>query len=90
MTPLKIVLDPEGVDEILDAEELATGFCPIEYFLVQYPGTPGGNAAAMLVVVLPDGSKVLAKTTLRLLELAVQGARARAGPHVEGGSGAVH
>lgn len=83
MTPMQIILDPEGVNEKLVAEGMEDGNCPIEAFLLQRDGTGSGNAAAMLIVVLPDGKKVLAKTTLRLLEMAVQTARVAAGPHVE-------
>jgi len=37
----------------------------------------------MIVVQLPNGEKVLAKTTLRLLEMAVMAARTSVGPHID-------
>lgn len=82
MTPMHIITDPNLVDEKLEAEGMLEGSCPIEALLLQHSGTHTGNAAAMLIVVLPDGRKVLAKTTLRLLELGVAACRAAAGAHI--------
>lgn len=83
MTPMRIVLDPESVNEVLKQEGMEEGSCPIEAFLLQGEATTSGNSAVMLIIQLPDGTKAPAKTTLRLMEMAVTAARIRSGPHRE-------
>lgn len=89
-TAMSIILGQDAVNETLIKEGMEDGNCPIESFLIQRQGA-GMNAAVMLIVVLPDGKKVLAKTTLRLMEMGVNAARLAVGPHIDAmESGDVH
>ena len=81
MPAMRIVIDPQAVNDELEREGLLEGSAPIESFLIQREGAPP-NAAVMLVIDV-DGKKVLAKTTLRLLEMAVHAARTSVGPHID-------
>jgi hypothetical protein len=87
---MRIILDPDSVNELLAQEGLEVGWRPIEAFLLQRKGTASGNSAVMLLVQLPDGTKALAKTTLRLMEMAVTAARIRSGPHIDTAFDLVH
>lgn len=82
MPAMRIVIDPQAVNDELEREGMLEGSVPIESFLIQRDGAPP-NAAVMIVVQLPNGEKVLAKTTLRLLEMAVMAARSSVGPHID-------
>ena len=84
MTPMRIVVDREAVNLELEQLGLEDGSVPIQAMLLQHEGTEAGNAAVMLVVEV-DGQPVLAKTTLRLLEMGVMACRGAAGPHRERG-----
>jgi hypothetical protein len=72
---LSIILHPEAVNEYLVEHKLEQDSVPIDALLLQEEGTSSGRACVMLVFVLPDGRKVLAKTTFQLLNAAVRGCR---------------
>lgn len=74
MTPLNLLLTEEAVDGYLSEHSLENGNVPIVAALLQLEGTSGGEPAAMLVIEV-DGKKVIAKTTLRLLEACTRGLR---------------
>lgn len=89
MTPMTIVVHPEEVDKILRENGLEIGSAPITHAMLQggsamatAEGKPSPNAALLLVIEV-DGKPVLAKTTLRLMELAIKAMRSIHGPHVD-------
>ena len=77
MTPLRITVDPDLVDETLEEKGMQSGFAPITDALLQRVGTAPGEHPAILLIVNVDGKEVLAKTTLVLMRAAVSGMEAR-------------
>lgn len=71
MTALRILVDLQQVNDYLKEHDLLESSCQIEIALLQANMTPGIGHAAMLVITLPDGKKVVAKTTVKLLSAAV-------------------
>jgi hypothetical protein len=71
---LKIMVH-EAVDQELQKLGLTEGFAAIETALLQLEGTARGEPAIMLVLDV-NGRKVLAKTSLHLMESAVRMMRA--------------
>jgi hypothetical protein len=85
-TSMHVLLDENDVDEYLAKQGLQYGSVPIEVALLQYQGTVRGAPAIMLVLDI-EGRKVLAKTTLKLMEMAVRAMVARVeGLDAEGGN----
>lgn len=79
MTPIKMILDPQLVNDYLTEHKLTEGYAPIEIACIQLDGAiPSGHPAVMFVIEV-DGRKVLAKTTLRLLEATCIAMRAASG-----------
>jgi hypothetical protein len=83
MTIMDIVIDPRRVNEILEKHGVAVGSVPIEAALMQYEGTDSGQPALMLLIDV-DGKKLIAKTSLRLMEAACRAMRAASGITVDG------
>jgi len=72
----------------LEANDLVEGAAPIKAALLQGSGGTSKDGrqspnAAMILVIEVDGKKVVAKTTLRLMEMTVQAMRTRHGPHID-------
>lgn len=78
MTPMTIIVRADVVNEFLAEHGLEEGCVPIQTALMHHEGTVSGQPALMLVIEV-DGKKVLAKTTLRLMEMAVRAMRAASG-----------
>lgn len=70
MTVMRVLVDETEVNNFLTEHGLEQGAAPIEVALLQYEGTVAGGPALMLVLDV-GGRKVLAKTTLRLMDMAV-------------------
>lgn len=85
MTPMTIIVRPDAVNDYLVEHGLEHGNVPVEAALMQAEGTNTGQPALLLIIEV-DGKKVLAKTTLRLMETAVRAMRAASEPS---GSGAL-
>lgn len=80
---MRIIIGQEAVDEYLTEHELEEGSLPIDAVLMQREGTASGQPAFMIAIDV-DGKKVLAKTTLRLMESAVRAMRAASGVSADG------
>lgn len=78
MTPVEVLLDEGGVNGYLIGHGLESGHAPLRALLLQLHGTMRGAPAVMIVVEV-DGKKVLAKTSLALLETATVAMRAAVG-----------
>lgn len=74
MTPMQIILREDAVDEYLTEHGFEHGAASIGVALLQIGGTARGKPAIMLVIDV-DGKKVLAKTTLTLMESACRAMR---------------
>jgi hypothetical protein len=70
-TRMQVLLHEEDVDQYIAQHGLEYGSVPIDVALLQYQGTVRGAPAIMLVLEV-EGRKVLAKTTLKLMEMAVR------------------
>lgn len=70
-TPLDVIVRPDAVNDYLERHGLELGNVPLEAVLVQKEGTDGGRPAVLFVVNV-DGKRVVAKTTLRLLNAALR------------------
>lgn len=81
MTAINVILQPEAVNARIEAAGLSEGpTVPIETVLLQrHHDDPTGKGSVMFIVEV-DGKRVVAKTTLRLMEIAVRSMRAAAGP----------
>jgi hypothetical protein len=85
VTPMTIIVRPDAVNDCLVEHGLEHGYVPVEAALMQAEGTNNGHPALLLIIEV-DGKKVLAKTTLWLMESAVRAMRAASEP---GGSGSL-
>lgn len=83
MTPMQIIVRLDAVNEYLAEHNLEDGSSPILVALMQRDGTSSGQPALMLVIEV-EGRKVLAKTTLRLMEGACRAMRVASGIDSDG------
>jgi hypothetical protein len=84
MTPMNLIVDPIAVDAFLHKHNLENGSAPIETILMQHGGTSSGQPAVLLIIDAADGQKIVAKTTLRLLEASCRAMRAASGMTIDG------
>lgn len=77
MTPLNLILDEQDIAKYLAEHGLEDDSVPIEAAMLQLRGTASGHPAFLLVLEV-NGRKVVAKTTLTLIETAVRACRAKA------------
>lgn len=75
MTVMHVLVDETVVNDFLTEHGLEQGAAPVETALLQYEGTVNGEPALMLVIDVA-GRKVLAKTTLRLMDATVRAMQA--------------
>ncbi len=73
MPVLDIIMDPQEVNDYLEANDLGKGWAPIHAVLMQTHGATESGQPAIMFVIEVDGKKVLAKTTYRLFMAAVGG-----------------
>lgn len=85
MADMSLVIDQNRVNEVLKEHGLERGSVPVEAVLMQHGGTSSGQPAVMLIIEV-DGRKVLAKTTLRMLETACRAMRSASGLDMDGNS----
>lgn len=67
MTPIAVLTDPDNVSTYLAEHNLLDGYAPIEAVMCQPNGTVRGHTAVLIVIDI-NGKRVLAKTTLALLD----------------------
>jgi hypothetical protein len=84
VTPLDVIVHPLAVNEYLTKHNLESGYAPIEAVLMQFHQTPPVGQPQLMIVIEVDGKKVVAKTTLRLMEAAVSAMRAASGMDRDG------
>lgn len=73
MNAVQLLLGEPDASRYLEAHDLVEGYCEIEAILLQAHGTEEGRPCVLLAVVLDDGTRVVAKTTYRLLQMALAG-----------------
>lgn len=78
MPVLNMLLKLEDVNAYLTEHGLQQGSAPIVAALLHHGGMASGQPAVMLVIEV-DGKKVLAKTSLQILETMLSGMRAASG-----------
>jgi len=78
MTTLNILVRADAVNDYLIEHDLASGSVPLVAALAQYGGVSNGQPALLLIIEV-DGRKVVAKTTLELMETACSAMRAASG-----------
>lgn len=82
-TSMDVIVGDDAVERYLSEHGLQAGNVPIEAALMQRGGTNTGQPAVMLVINV-DGKKRIAKTTLRLLEVACRAMRTASGIDADG------
>lgn len=78
MPSLNLILDTDAVNTYIETNKLEEGHVPIEAALMQRAGMASGQPAVLLIINV-DGRKVLAKTSLQILETMCTGMRSASG-----------
>jgi hypothetical protein len=76
MIAMDVFVEPDDVNEYLRKHNLEVDSVPIVAALLQGSAVqPSGRAALLLVVELPDGRKVVAKTSFNLMTMTLSAFR---------------
>lgn len=78
MPAARVILDGNDVNAYLVEHGLVDAYAPISAALMQGHGMSSGQPALMLVIEV-DGKKVLAKTSLQIMETICSSMRAASG-----------
>ena len=76
MPDLRMILDDAAVAEFLTEHGLEEGYVPLRALLLQRDGTTSGKPCMLIAFELEDGEMVVGKTTLALLDVAINTFRA--------------
>lgn len=77
MVKADMILDEVAVNEYLIDHGLEDGFVEPDAYLLQLEGTAAGAPCVMITVKAADGSMLLLKTPLEMLEVIARTMRAR-------------
>jgi hypothetical protein len=75
MPALRVLISPEAVDAYVDEHDLAEGSVELEAMALQRGGMVSGAPAVLISFVLDDGTRVVGKTSLQLLDMAASAFR---------------